>query len=116
MVPPCVDEVGCRRLTQTISIPILRRHSIGPAAAVQRLLARGNRQLARSARLLNHCATDVMSHGDRHPEERRMHPSCHAWAAGRHRCAAIVTAALATLVVLAGWQRALAQAPDAPQV
>ncbi len=40
-----------------------------------------------------------------------MHPSCHAWAAGRRRCAAIVTAALAAVVVLAGAQRASAQAP-----
>ena len=45
-----------------------------------------------------------------------MHPSCHAWAAGRRRCAAIFTAALAALIVLAGSQWAAAQAPDAQQV
>jgi invasion protein IalB len=42
-----------------------------------------------------------------------MHPSCHAWAAGRSRCAAIATAALA---VLASSQSGSAQTPEAPQV
>jgi invasion protein IalB len=42
-----------------------------------------------------------------------MHPSCHAWAAGRSRCAAIATAALA---VLASSQLGSAQTPETPQV
>jgi invasion protein IalB len=42
-----------------------------------------------------------------------MHPSCHAWAAGRSLRAAIVTAAF---VVLASSRLGSAQTPDAPQV
>ena len=45
-----------------------------------------------------------------------MHPSCHAWAAGRSRCAAIFAAALAAVVGVAGLHSAAAQAPEAPQV
>ena len=45
-----------------------------------------------------------------------MHPSCHAWAAGRSRYAAIFAAALAAVVGVAGLHSAAAQAPEAPQV